>query len=108
VSGESHNTLVELENKLCERLRLGKMQGESFQFTLLKALRDVIPTANDPAYLAQLYAEAPYTLNEFDEGGVVAELLYHNVRRHLTDFANHWANVTGGKENNVVHPTEWR
>lgn len=100
--------LVELENKLCERLRMGKEQGETFQFTLLKALRDIAPTADDPAYLAQLYSEAPYTLNQFDEGGIVAELLYHNVRRHLTDFANCWAEVTSEKEDNVVHPTEWR
>ena len=104
-------TLIDLEDMLVEKLREGKANDETFQFTLLKALRDIVPTADQPQYLATLYAASPFTLNEFDEGGIVSELLYHNVRRHLTDYANHWLEVTTqpAKQNdNIVHPTEWR
>lgn len=104
-------TLIDLEDTLIEKLREGKVNGETFQFTLLKALRDTVPTADQPEYLAMLYAASPYTLDQFDEGGKVGELLYHNVRRHLTDYAKHWHEVTtqpAKQEDNIVHPTEWR
>lgn len=103
------NTLIELEDQLIEKLKAGRARGETFEFTCLRALADIAPQANDPAFLAGLYSDAPYTLDQFDEGGKVSELLYHNVRRHLTDFGRHWKyEQDGTQESNVVHPTEWR
>jgi len=112
-------TLIELEDILIKKLREGKANEETFQFTLLKALRDTVPTADQPEYLAMLYAASPYTLDQFDEGGKVSELLYHNVRRHLIDYAHHWQEITTKPvtlpelcdkldEDNVIQPTEWR
>lgn len=112
-------TLIDLEDMLVEKLREGRAKDESFQLTLLKALQATVPTAEHPQHLALLYAASPWTLNEFDEGGKVSELLYHNVRRHLTDFAHHWQETTTKPvtlpelckkldEDNVIHPTEWR
>jgi hypothetical protein len=110
-------TLIDLEDMLLEKLREGRANDESFQFTLLKALQDVVPSPNQPEYLAMLYAASPYTLDQFDEGGKVSELLYHNIRRHLLDYAKHWLEVKNkpvtlselcDDESNVIHPTEWR
>ena len=112
-------TLIDLEDMLIEKLREGRLKDESFQLTLLKALQDTVPSPDQPQYLAMLYAASPYTLDQFDEGGKVSELLYHNVRRHLIDYAKHWQEATTKPvtlpelcdeldQDNVVHPTEWR
>jgi len=102
--------LDDLEYRLCEKLREGRKAGESFRFTLLKALKDIVPAESDYTFLAETYLEFPYTLDQFDEGGSVSHLIRKNIEKYLSEHAKVWKMVVDEREekDNVIHPTEWR
>ncbi len=103
-------SLSDLENMMLDQLRQGRLKNELSQLKVLEAVQNVAPQNDQLNFLAVLYATDPHTLNQFDEGGMVSELLYHNVRRHLIEFGKKYIESSNAHEEKygVVHPREWR
>ena len=103
-------SLSDLEDMMLDQLRQGRLKNDMSHLKVLEAVQNVAPQ-NDHLYvLAVLYATDPQTLNEFDEGGRVSELIYHNVRRHLIEFGKKYIESSDAHEEKygVVHSREWR
>jgi len=86
-------TLSDLEDMMIKLLREARLKNELSQLQVLEAVQKTAPKNDQLGFLSVLYATDPYTLNQFDEGGKVSELLYHNVRRHLIDFGNTYMEI---------------